>query len=80
MDIMGAGGFLLSNYQQELAEYFEVGKELVLYDSREDLMQKIDYYLCHEEERQEIARCGQRKIEENFSYRKVLPRIFSVAD
>lgn len=77
MDIMGAGGFLLSNYQPELAEYFEVGKELVLYDSRDDLMQKIEYYLCHEEERLAIARRGQQKIEENFSYRKVLPKIFS---
>jgi spore maturation protein CgeB len=77
MDIMGAGGFLLSNYQPELAEYFEVGKEVVLYESREDLMQKINYYLHHEEERQEIARCGQRKVEENYSYRKVLPKIFS---
>ena len=30
LDIMGAGGFLLSNYQQELAENYIDGEELVL--------------------------------------------------
>ena len=31
-DIMGAGGFLLSNYQEELLEYFENEKDMVVYD------------------------------------------------
>lgn len=76
VDIMGAGGFLLSNYQPELAEYFENGKEMVMYESQEDLMDKIDYYLSHEEEREEIARRGKLKIEKEFSYEKKLPEIF----
>ena len=41
MDILGAGGFLLSNYQPELAEYFEDGKEVVMYHSRADLVEKV---------------------------------------
>lgn len=44
LDIMGCGGFLMSNYQPELAEYFIPGEDLVLYDSVDDLIQKIDYY------------------------------------
>ena len=76
LDIMGAGGFLLSNYQPELAEYFENGKELVMYESQEDLMNKIHYYLSHDEEREEIARRGREKIEKAFSYEKKLPEIF----
>lgn len=76
VDIMGAGGLLLSNYQPELAEYFENGKEMVMYESQEDLMWKINYYLSHEEEREEIARQGKRKIERDFSYEKKLPEIF----
>lgn len=80
LDIMGAGGFLLSNYQPELAEYFENGKEIVMYESQYDLMNKIDYYLSHEDEREEIARYGQRKIDEEFSYRKALPKIFGIVN
>mgnify|MGYP002508081159 CR=1 FL=1 len=45
---MGAGGFLLSNYQTELAEQFEDGKELALYASKEELLAKAQYYLSHE--------------------------------
>lgn len=76
LDIMGAGGFLLSNYQPELSEYFENGKEMVMYESQEDLINKIDYYLSHNEEREEIARRGREKIERDFSYEKKLPEIF----
>lgn len=80
LDIMGAGGFLLSNYQPELAEYFENGKEMVMYESQYDLLNKIDYYLSHEEEREEIARCGRIKIEKEFSYSKALPKIFDIVN
>ena len=68
LDIMGAGGFLLSNYQQELAEQFEDGKELALYASAEELVEKSRYYLLHEEERREIAYHGYLKVQRLFSY------------
>ncbi|MBR6229560.1 MAG: glycosyltransferase, partial [Eubacterium sp.] len=49
LDIMGAGGFLLTNRQPEIEEYFEAGKELVMYDGIEDAIKKIEYYLAHED-------------------------------
>ncbi|MEG0962701.1 MAG: DUF3880 domain-containing protein [Lachnospiraceae bacterium] len=67
-DIMGSGGFLLSNYQPELAEVFQDGKELVLYESQVDLLEKVSYYLEHEEERKEIAYRGWKRMQEEFSY------------
>lgn len=68
LDILGAGGFLMSNYQPELAEYFEDGKELVLYTSAQDLLEKTAYYLAHEEERRAIANAGFKKVKQQFSY------------
>lgn len=68
LDIMGAGGFLLSNYQPELAEEFADGKELVLYASAEELQDKVRYYLSHEEERCEIAYQGFLKVQSVCSY------------
>ncbi len=47
-----------------------------MYESQEDLMNKIDYYLSHDEEREEIARRGREKIEKDFSYEKKLSEIF----
>lgn len=68
LDIMGAGGFLISNYQQELQDNFVDGEEIVLYGSEKELMEKTEYYLHHEAEREEIAYHGFLKVKEKFSY------------
>ncbi len=61
-DVMAAGGFLISNYQKELEELFIPNEDIVLYHNEEELLQLVDYYLSHEEERKRIARNGQRKV------------------
>lgn len=61
-DVMAAGGFMLSNYQQELAELFVPGEEIVLYHNMEELEYYVEYYLSHEEERKRIAKRGQQKV------------------
>lgn len=78
MDIMGAGGFLLSNYQPELAEYFVDGEEMVMYTGRQDLLDKVTYYLNNDEERISIAINGQKKIEKEYSYDIMLDKIFNI--
>lgn len=65
-DILSCGGFCLSNYQPEMAEYFTDGEELVMYTDKEDLLFKVDYYLKHEEERAEIAQRGYEKVKTDF--------------
>lgn len=54
-DIMGAGGFLLSNYQEELLELFSNEEEVAVYESLEDAVCKADFYLRHEDLRKRIA-------------------------
>ena len=66
-DILAAGGFLLTNYQTEIPEYFEIGKDLEVFTSEQDLMEKIEYYLSHDEERIEIAKSGYQKAKEQYS-------------
>jgi len=61
-DILGCGGFLMTNYQAELQEYFEIGGDLEAYSSMEELADKCDYYLTHEDERKQIALNGYRKV------------------
>lgn len=77
LDIMACGGFLLSNYQPELAEHFADGEELVLFYDEEDLLYKTAYYLNHEKERQEIAQRGWLKVNNQFSYQDILKSLFS---
>lgn len=78
MDVLACEGFLLTNYQPEIGQYFEDGKELVVYEDFQDLYGKIDYYLSHERERREIARAGHRRVREQFSYRQGVGAIVKV--
>lgn len=71
-DVLGAGGFLLTNYQAELPAYFEIGKDLACFESEAELVEKCSYYLTHEEERQQIAKSGYAKVKNCCSYRKRL--------
>ncbi len=79
MDIMGAGGFLLSNWQPELAQLFVEGEEMVMYYDRQDLMSKVDYYLKHDEERVQIAKNGLKRIEAEYTYDKAWNKIFKLS-
>lgn len=67
-DVLGSGGFLLTNYQAEMPYYFEEGKDLVFFDGVEDMCEKVAYYLEHEEERKRIAENGYRKVKEHHTY------------
>ena len=67
LDIMASGGFLLSNYQIELAENFGAGEEFDYYSDYDELMTKIEYYLSHNSERKDIAAAGWEKVQRAFS-------------
>lgn len=78
MDIMGAGGFLLTNFQSDFLDYFIPNEDFVYFDSKDDLCQKIDYYLSHESERQEIAFNGHEKVKYNHNFDIFFQHIFSI--
>ena len=50
-DIMSVGGFCLTNYQEEIDELFEIGKDIEVFHDLEELMDKSIYYLSHEDQR-----------------------------
>ena len=75
LDILACGGFLITNWQQEIEDCFVIGEELVTFESLEDLIIKTDYYLKHPEERMRIAKAGKKKVEELFSYKEAIESI-----
>ncbi len=79
LDILGCGGFLLSNAQPELEECFENGKEVVLFHSIDEAVDLAGYYLQHDEERQQIAAAGLKKVQNDFKYTDRLKKMISVA-
>lgn len=79
MDVLAAGGFILTNYCSETAELFEEDQEIVMYKTPEELFDKVDYYLRHEKERKAIARRGQTKVLECYTLDRVLTKIMDWA-
>lgn len=77
-DILGCGGFLLTNYQSEIPDYFEIGKDLETYESMEELEQKVQYYLSHEEERIEIAANGCEKVSRYHTWEQRVAGMFRI--
>lgn len=77
-DVMGAGGFLLSNYQADLLDLFVPGEDFVYFESKEDMLGKIGHYLSHEEERQMIAKNGYDKVAAKHTYRHRVREMFSI--
>lgn len=77
-DIMGCGGFCMTNYQAEISDFFEIGREIETYASMEELLDKCEYYLEHEEERIRIAQNGYQKVKENHGYSKRLIEMLRV--
>ncbi len=75
LDVMGCGGFLLSSFQPELYEYFEDGRECVMYSSMEDAVEKAGFYLAHDELRRDIVGAALEKIKRDFSYEDRVERL-----
>ncbi len=77
-DIMGCGGFLMTNYQEDFLRHFTPGEEFVYYESTDDLLSKIDYYLSHESERRDIALAGHEAIRKQHTFAIRMKEIFDV--
>jgi len=68
LDVLGCGGFLISNYQEEIAEYFKVGEECEVYESLEDLVAKVDFYMRNEEAKEKVALAGFERVKRDFTF------------
>ena len=60
--IMAAGGFLLTDDWQGREKNFVDGKDLVIYNSVDDLAKKISYFLDNPGKRLEISKNGLQKV------------------
>lgn len=78
-DIMGCGGFLMTNYQSELTDYFEIGTDLEAYSCPEELVEKCTYYLKHEDIRKQIALQGYQKVKQYHTYPLRIAEMFQKA-
>lgn len=75
-EVPGCGAFLLTEYVDHLEDYYEIGKEVECFRSLKELVEKIDYYLKHEEERERIAKAGYERTMREHTWEKRFNDIF----
>lgn len=78
MDIMGSGGFLLTNFQSDLLDFFVPGEDFAFYEDEADFLNKINYYLSHNAERQQIIANCTGKMLENHTFVHRVHTILSI--
>lgn len=78
-EIPACGGFVIAGRADDIENYYTPGKEIVLYDTVDDLAEKVGYYLSHDEERARVAKAAYQRTIEEHTYEKRFREIFSRA-
>jgi len=73
-----SGGFYIVGYQEELAQYYELDKEIVCYDDRDGLLDKVRYYLAHEEEMDQVRQAGVARARRDHTWENRFRQLFDV--
>jgi spore maturation protein CgeB len=76
-EIPGCRGFLVSGYADDLNEYYKLDEEIVCYKNNDDLVEKVRYYLSHEDEREKIAQLGYERTIGEHTYEKRFRDVFN---
>lgn len=75
----GCGVMQICDERPTLAEFFKPGEEVVTFRSRDELVDKIRYYLNHEAERTKIGRAAAARAHAEHTYEKRLSEMLRIA-
>lgn len=71
-----SGAFYMTGCQEELGEYFEIGKEVICYQDKEDLAHKIKFYLGKEKKMNKIREAARKKSTSEHTWDKRFKKAF----
>jgi spore maturation protein CgeB len=74
-----SGAFYLVEQMEELERFFRIGQEIVCYTGPDDLVEKCEYYLAHEEERERIRAAGYARALRDHTWQRRFNDVFQAA-
>ena len=77
-EIPGAGGFLLTQYVQGIEEYFVPGLEIATFSTEDELLERIQYFLSHDREREVVKSAGYKRALTDHTFQKRFEDIFQI--
>ncbi|MFF2483986.1 glycosyltransferase [Paenibacillus sp. NPDC058071] len=77
-EIAACAAFQLCDVRDDLAFFYKPDVEIATYSSPQELVEKLDYYLRHEEERREIALRGYWRTLREHTYASRLQTMLSI--
>lgn len=72
-----SGAFYLTEYLEEIGLHYEIGREVVCFRSRRELVDLARYYLRHEDERVRIARAGHERARRDHTWTRRFEGLFA---
>lgn len=79
-EIPALAGFLLSQNADNLRDYYEDGKEIVIFKGVDDMIEKCKYYLSHNDDRVAIAAAGFKRTLREQTYEQRFLEIFKAME
>ncbi|MDO8610847.1 MAG: glycosyltransferase, partial [bacterium] len=73
--VLGSGGFLLTDHVCKAQDVFAIDKEISTYSNYDELAAKVKYYLDNDEMRKKIAENGHARSIKDFSWRSWAEKI-----
>lgn len=61
-DVPAAGGFLLTDFREQLAEVLEPGREVICYRQPEEIPELVHFYLAHPSERRRLVQAARERV------------------
>lgn len=77
-DVPACGGFVLTDRREQLADLFELGREVVVYDDPSEIPELVEQYLRDESARRCVAQAARARILSEHTYEHRLARLLAV--
>lgn len=67
-DIPACGGFILTDYREQMENLFDIGKEAIVYRTLEEIPSLIEKFLADPAQRKSISHKGRKRVQAEHSY------------